>query len=88
MIKRSQPVRAPMSVNDAVREVAVLIEAEARQSGVTMHEDLESNLPETEADFLQIQKVVLHLMQNGIEAMIDAAGDRHDEEQLRYRERD
>jgi len=74
MIKRSQPVRAPMSINDAVREVTVLIETEARQSGVTMHEDLALDLPETEADFLQIQKVVLHLMRNGIEAMTDAPG--------------
>jgi PAS domain S-box-containing protein len=75
MVRRNQPVRAPMSVNDAVREVAVLMEAEARQFGVTVQEDLQENLPQTEADFLQIQKVLLHLMRNGIEAMIDTPGD-------------
>jgi two-component system sensor histidine kinase DctS len=78
MVKRSQPVRTPMSVNDAVREVAVLIEAEARQSGVTVREELAENLPESAADFLQIQNVLLHLMRNGIDAMFDTPADQCD----------
>ncbi len=75
MIKRSQPVRATMSVNDAVREVAVLLEVEARQSGVAVHLALTENLPDIAADFLQVQHVVLHLMRNGIEAMADVLPD-------------
>jgi C4-dicarboxylate-specific signal transduction histidine kinase len=75
MIKRSQPIRSPMSVNDAVREVAVLFEAEARQAGVTVRLELGEDLLETAADFLQIQQVVLNLMRNGLEAMTDVAQD-------------
>jgi two-component system sensor kinase FixL len=75
MVRRNQPVRAPMSVNDAVREVAVLMEAEARQFNVTVRDELQQNLPQSEADYLQIQKVLLHLMRNGFEAMIDTPRD-------------
>src|SRR5205807_3682015 len=69
MIKRSQPVRAQMNVNDAVREVADLLEGQARQSGVAVQLELDENLPEAAADFLQIQQVVLNLMRNGFDAM-------------------
>lgn len=75
MIKRSQPVRATINVNDAVREVAVLLEVEARHSGVSMQLDLSDDLPEIAADFLQIQHVVLHLMRNGLEALTDVVPD-------------
>jgi C4-dicarboxylate-specific signal transduction histidine kinase len=69
MIKRSQPVRAPVNVNDAVRDVARLFDVEAREASVTLLLELEDDLPEVAADFRQIQQVVLHLMRNGLEAM-------------------
>jgi PAS domain S-box-containing protein len=75
MIKHSQPVRADMSVNDAVREVTELIENESRQSGVTTDLVLSRDLPAIAADFLQIQQVVLNLMRNGLEAMKDVLPD-------------
>jgi two-component system sensor histidine kinase TtrS len=71
MIRRSQPVRASMSVNDAVREVALLLDAVARQASVTIELDLREDLSEIEADFLQIQQVIQNLMRNGLEAMAD-----------------
>jgi C4-dicarboxylate-specific signal transduction histidine kinase len=70
MIKRSQPVRATVNANDAVRDVATLFDVEAREASVTLLLELEDNLPEITADFLQIQQVVLYLMRNGLEAMI------------------
>jgi C4-dicarboxylate-specific signal transduction histidine kinase len=75
MIKRNQPVRAPVSVNDAVREVAGLFDAEAREANVVLRLELADDLPETAADFRQIQQVVLHLMRNGMEAMTSALSD-------------
>ncbi|MGE5194977.1 MAG: ATP-binding protein [Deltaproteobacteria bacterium] len=75
MIKRCQPVRAPMSVNDAVREVARLLETEARQSGAAIHLELLDGLPAAAADFLLVQKVVHHLARNGIDAMSDVPRD-------------
>jgi C4-dicarboxylate-specific signal transduction histidine kinase len=75
MIQRSQPVRASMSVNDAVREVAVLLDAEARHAGVTIELVLREDLPEIAADFLQVQQVIQNLMRNGLEAMTDVPPD-------------
>jgi C4-dicarboxylate-specific signal transduction histidine kinase len=69
MIRRTQPVRTGMNVNDAVREVVELLEAEARQAGAAIDLDLADDLPQIEADFLQIQHVVLNLVRNGVEAM-------------------
>ncbi|HTI50618.1 MAG TPA: PAS domain-containing protein [Planctomycetaceae bacterium] len=75
MIRRSQPVRAPMSVNDAVREIAVLLESETRQADVTVDLELGDGLPDAAADFLQVQQVVQHLVRNGLEAMADVPTD-------------
>jgi PAS domain S-box-containing protein len=76
MIRRSQPVRAGIIVNDAVREVLELLEAEARQAGVTIDLALTNDLPEVEADYLQVQHVVLNLVRNGLEAMTEIPADR------------
>jgi PAS domain S-box-containing protein len=75
MIRRRQPVRASMSVNDAVREVAVLLDAEAHQAGVTIELVLREDLSEIAADFLQVQQVIQNLMRNGLEAMTDVPPD-------------
>jgi two-component system sensor kinase FixL len=75
MIKRSQPVRAPMSVNDAVREIAALLESETRQADVTVDLELGDGLPDAAADFLQVQQVVQLLVRNGLEAMADVPTD-------------
>ena len=75
MIRRNQPVRADMSVNDAIRDLTEIMEAEARRSGVVVVLELAANIPEVAADFLQIQNVVLNLMRNGLEAMTGAAAD-------------
>jgi PAS domain S-box-containing protein len=72
MIKRSQPIRAQMSVNDAVREIVVLLESETRQADVTVDLEMTDGLPDAAADFLQVQQVVQHLVRNGLEAMADA----------------
>jgi len=76
MIKRSQPVRAPVDVNDAIRDVARLFESDVREANVTLLLELGDDLPEIAADFLQIQQVVMHLMRNGLEAMSSVAPDR------------
>src|SRR5262249_43186118 len=76
MIKRSQPIRAPICVNDAIREIAILMESETRQTGVAVHLQLAHGLPDAAADFLQVQQVVQHLVRNGLEAMADVSPER------------
>jgi C4-dicarboxylate-specific signal transduction histidine kinase len=74
MIKRCQPERSISSINAAIREVALLKESVARQTGVTVDLDLDDELPGIPVDFLQIQQVMLHLMDNGIDAMEHTGG--------------
>jgi PAS domain S-box-containing protein len=76
MIKRSHPDWALTSVNDAVREVAELIEPRVRHAGVHLHLELADALPQVSADFLQIRQVVLSLIQNGLDALRDAPPER------------
>jgi two-component system sensor histidine kinase TtrS len=71
LVKKSEPVRAPIFVNDAVREVASLLETEARNVGSYVRLELDEQLPSVPADFIQIQQVLLNLMRNGLDAMAD-----------------
>ena len=77
LVKKSEPVRAPITVNDAVREVASLLETEARNAGSYVRLEFDEHLPTVLADFIQIQQVLLNLMRNGLDAMADTeAGNR------------
>jgi PAS domain S-box-containing protein len=78
LVKKSQPVRSPIQINDAVREVAALLETETRSVGAQLRLELEDQLPSTSADFVQIQQVVLNLMRNGLDALADAEPDRRE----------
>jgi C4-dicarboxylate-specific signal transduction histidine kinase len=72
MVKRSQPDSSVSSINEAIREVALLQASVANQSGITIELDLDEDLPGIPIDFLQIQQVLLHLMDNGCDAMHDS----------------
>jgi C4-dicarboxylate-specific signal transduction histidine kinase len=76
MIKRSQPVRSAISVNDAVRDVAEILHDEAQEGNITVQLELGEHLPEPVVDLLQIQQVLLHIVRNGLEAMSGIAADR------------
>ncbi|HEY3965307.1 MAG TPA: ATP-binding protein [Planctomycetaceae bacterium] len=76
MIKRDQPSRAMMSINEVIGETIVLLESAARQAGVTIHMELDPGLPELLADFVQVQQVVFHLVHNAIDAMSDVPQNR------------
>jgi PAS domain S-box-containing protein len=70
-VHKSEPHRSSVRINGLVREVAVLIEPEARQRGILMDLELAEALGVVPADQIQIQQVVLNLARNGLEAMED-----------------
>jgi PAS domain S-box-containing protein len=72
LVKKSHPVRTSIQVNDAVREVAALLETEIRHAGAQVHLHLDSGMPAITGDFIQIQQVILNLMRNGLDAMSEA----------------
>ena len=76
MVKRNQPESSVRSINEAVREVATLMETVVHQSGITIELDLALDLPEIPIDFLQIQQVILHLVDNGCDAMQETSAER------------
>jgi len=58
-----------LNVNQAVRDVLVLLGSEIRESGVDMRLDLDGDLPAVEGNRVQLQQVLVNLVMNALEAM-------------------
>jgi len=68
-LQKSEPQRRSVDVNALVREVAELIDGEARERGVAVELDLHRDLPAVEADGVEIEQVLINLARNALEAM-------------------
>jgi len=67
---RSRPVnRMPIDVNFVIKSSAKLIEHQKRSERISIHLDLQENLPLINADEGQIQQAVIALATNAIDAM-------------------
>src|SRR3984893_13184018 len=75
LFKKARPTKEPLNINEAVEEVVVLTQGEARRNKVTLQVELAANLPSVMADRVQIQQVVMNLILNAIQAM-NAVDDR------------
>jgi signal transduction histidine kinase len=65
--------RAPIDINEVVKEVLSLIRSEAGKRRVNLEVDLETGLPPIWADRVQIQQVLMNLCINGLDAMESVA---------------
>ncbi|HMJ41235.1 MAG TPA: PAS domain S-box protein [Pseudolabrys sp.] len=61
--------KAPLDINDVVREVIALVQLELTSHGVSLRTELAPTLPRILADRVQLQQVIINLVMNGIEAM-------------------
>jgi len=68
-VRKQEPKRERVDLNDLVRDVARLAVSETRQRRTTMRLDLAPELPPIQADGIQIEQVILNLIRNGLEAM-------------------
>jgi signal transduction histidine kinase len=75
LYRRGTPERELVDLNNVVREMSVLLGDMANRNAVSIHIDLDPELPTTTADRVQLQQVLMNLMLNGIEAMQDTCGE-------------
>jgi len=73
-VRGAEPHRAPIDINDIVRSVWPLVEADARSHTVQLSIELGEDLPQVLADRIEIENVILNLTRNAIDAMPDTIG--------------
>jgi PAS domain S-box-containing protein len=71
MFKKGTAQREPVDVNEAIRDVIMLMRNEAYRYSVSIREGLATDSPTVMGDRVQLQQVLTNLMLNGIEAMKD-----------------
>jgi C4-dicarboxylate-specific signal transduction histidine kinase len=69
LFKKTPPRKEPVDVNEAILEVVTLTHGEAVKNGVSVETRLGDDVPEIQADRVQLQQVILNLMMNAMEAM-------------------
>jgi signal transduction histidine kinase len=61
--------KAPLNVNDVVRDVIALVQRELTSHRVSLRAELALSLPMIRGDRVQLQQVIINLAMNGMEAM-------------------
>jgi PAS domain S-box-containing protein len=74
LARRTATEKEPLDINEVIREVATLAEAEARRARAKLRTEFAGNLPRVLGDRVQLQQVVLNLLLNGLEAMHAVVG--------------
>jgi signal transduction histidine kinase len=67
--------RRMVDIKSIIREMIVLLRNEAVRRSITVHPELETELPNIRADRVQLQQVLMNLMLNALEAMEDTGGE-------------
>ncbi len=68
-LRKTETEKAPIDINQTIRDVVILMRNEAEGKGVVLQMELAANLPTVMGDRVQLQQVILNLVMNGIEAM-------------------
>jgi two-component system sensor kinase FixL len=71
MVRKGVPGRQPVNLNDLVTGVVRMVKADAMLRSCALETLLEPDLPEIEADPIQLQQVLLNLVINAFDAMHD-----------------
>src|SRR6266436_1409327 len=76
LFKKSTPQRELVDVNEAIREMIVLLRSEATRYKITVRMELAADLPGIMGDRVQLQQVLMNLIVNSIDAMKEVDGAR------------
>ena len=68
-VKKSDPGRHRLDINEVIAEVMLLIRGEVERHHAKLETHLEQNLPPILVNRVELQQVLINLMMNGIEAM-------------------
>ena len=74
LVRREAPRNDRFDLNEMIREVIVLTQAELSRKGILLRTELAEGLPMVTGDRIQLQQVILNLILNAVEAM-SGAGD-------------
>jgi C4-dicarboxylate-specific signal transduction histidine kinase len=69
-VRRTEPERGPVDLNESVRTVVRLLDWKAQRAGVLVRARLSEPVPLTYGDRVQLEQVVFNLLQNAIEAVV------------------
>ena len=72
-LRKSEPKKAQLDMNETIRGVVALTRREANDLGVEIELTLPSDLKAVWADPVQLQQVILNLLLNGLEALATSA---------------
>jgi PAS domain S-box-containing protein len=75
-IKKGSEIRGPINLNDVVKAVAHMVQADAAAESCKIGLFLTRDLPAVEGDSTQIQQVLINLVRNAFDAMRDAPASR------------
>jgi C4-dicarboxylate-specific signal transduction histidine kinase len=76
LFKKSTSQRELVEVNEAIREMMVLLRSEATRYKITVRMELAADLPRIMGDRVQLQQVLMNLIVNSIDAMKEVDGAR------------
>ena len=74
LANKTEIEKAPLDLNEVVREVIALVERELKSHRVSLRTELAPDLPMIRGDRVQLQQVIINLVMNGIEAMHQVTG--------------
>jgi C4-dicarboxylate-specific signal transduction histidine kinase len=76
-VVKAKPAQTSLDINSLVRNVAELMQLDARLAKVDIRFELADPLPRIVSDRIQIEQVLVNLMRNAIEAMWESKSESH-----------
>lgn len=69
--RKTEPIVRKIIPHEMIGEIVAMVEHQANLDGITIHQEVDSHLPEIESDPAQLQQVFLNLLNNAIYAVKD-----------------